>query len=64
MGQRLKNTVKKDTMMTKKKDRENGRPSTSEMSKWKSSVFPGSSLDELLNMRVKAISGELVDSVL
>ena len=37
---------------------------TSEMSKWKSSVLPGSSLEELLKMRVKAISGEPDDSVL
>lgn len=37
---------------------------TSEMSKWKSRVLPGSSLDALLNMRVKAISGELQDSAL
>lgn len=40
------------------------RTPTSEMSKWKSRVFPGSSLEELLNMRVKAISGELQDSEL
>lgn len=37
---------------------------TSEISKWKSRVLPGSSFDALLNMRVKAISGEPQDSVL
>lgn len=41
-----------------------GRTLTSEMSKWKSKVFPGSSFEELLNMRVKAISGEPQDSEL
>lgn len=37
---------------------------TSEMSKWKSRVLPGSSFEELLNMRVNAISGEPQVSVL
>lgn len=42
-------------------DQEQQDNCTSEMSKWKSSVLPGSSLEELLKMRVKAISGEPED---
>lgn len=51
-------------MLKGKEENWSGRTLTSEMSKWKSRVLPGSSLEELLNMRVKAISGEPHDSVL